>query len=273
MYCQMRTRMNDTFSRFRANIGDPGNHYTVANTARHLNDLINAIKSLTKPANWRVMSPTIRLQYFGLVLEVLRNVVAHDTDHRPTRSSPYAVDSAMDYNLYLRMVSNGQCAHAMFFLHGLFNRLQSPLAQPQADQVGSMLRKVEEKRDKYLNSRLKNVEINSKDFVDRLSGLSEGELIGCDSLIFVPTDIVTDSYFRQATPLLMPLLACQRRHLFLAQTVWLEHQSSRLSSRPHEVDYYLSLVMVKLVSCKQNGLFTQYYTLLRSSSHGKVLQA
>lgn len=168
MYSQLRARLQNTILRFDAN--GPVGHYTVINTAKHLSDLINAIKSLTKPTNWQEMVGGTRRQYFGLVLEVLRNVVTHDNDSRSARSSPYAVETANDHNLYLQMVSTGGCANAVYLLHRLFNMLQIPIAPNQAEDIRSMLKTVERKHGRYGNTLQ-----HSGDFVTRLQHLAAGK--------------------------------------------------------------------------------------------------
>ena len=168
MCSQLRTRFQNTILRFDAN--GPVGHYTVINTAKQLSDLIKALKSLTKPTNWQEMVLGTRLHYFGLVLEVLRVVVARDNDSRSARSSPYAVETANDHNLYLQMVSTMKCAHAVYLLHELFNRLQTPMAPNQAENIRSMLKMVERKHGRY-GSTLQY----SGDFVTRLQRLAAGK--------------------------------------------------------------------------------------------------
>jgi hypothetical protein len=168
MYSQLRARFQNTILRFDAH--GPVEHYTVINTAKQLGDLIKALRSLTKPTNWQEMVRGTRLQYFGLVLEVLQGVVEHDNDSRSARSSPYAVDTANDHNLYLQMVSTGKCAHAVFLLHELFNRLQTPMAPNQAENIRSLLKRVERKHGRY-GSTLQH----SGDLVTRLQLLAAGE--------------------------------------------------------------------------------------------------
>jgi hypothetical protein len=171
MCYQLRTRFHNTIVKFDASASGPVRHYTVINTAKHLGDLVTAIKSLTKPTNWQQMGTVTRLQYFGLVLEVLLNVVARDSDSRSARSSPYAVETLRDHNLYLQMVGTGKCAHTMFLLHGLFNRLRTGISQNQLDNIRTLLRDVEGKHDRYGNTLP-----HSGDFVNRLRGLAAGKL-------------------------------------------------------------------------------------------------
>lgn len=171
MYSQLRTRFQNTIFRFDAGASGPFTHYSVINTAKYLGDQVKAIKSLTKPTNWQVMGPRTRLQYFGLVLEVLGSVIARDRDSRPARSSPYAVESAKDHNLYLQMVHAGKCAHATYLMHRLFNRLQTLLSPNQADDIRTLLRKAESKHDRYGNTLH-----NSGDLVTRLRDLAAGKL-------------------------------------------------------------------------------------------------
>lgn len=168
MYSQLRARFQNMILRFDAY--GPVGHYTVINTAKQLSDLMKALKSLTKPTNWQKMVHGTRLQYFGLVLEVLQGVVARDNDSRSARSSPYAVETANDHNLYLQMVSTMKCAHAVYLLHGLFNRLQTPMAPNQAENIRSMLKTVERKHGRY-GSTLQY----SGDFVTRLQRLAAGK--------------------------------------------------------------------------------------------------
>jgi len=171
MYSQLRTRFQGMIWRFDTSASGAFRNRTVINTATHLGDLVKAIKSMTKPTNWQQMTPTTRLQYFGLVLEVLGSVIARDQDSRSARSSPYAVETANDHNLYLQMVGTGRCAHIMSLLYGLFSRLQAPLPANQAEDIRSLLRKVQDKHERY-----GNVLQYSDGFVNWLRGLAAGEL-------------------------------------------------------------------------------------------------
>jgi hypothetical protein len=172
MYSQLRTRFQNTILRFDAGASGPFTHYTVINTATQLGDLANAIKSVSKPTNWQRMVPETRLQYIGLVLEILLSVVARDSDSRSARSSPYAVETAKDHNLYMQMLGTAKCSHTVYLLHGLFSRLQTPLSHNQADDIRTLLRKVEGKHDKYGNT----LQPYSRDFVNRVRHLAAGKL-------------------------------------------------------------------------------------------------
>lgn len=170
MYFQLRSRFQNTIFRFDSNTGGPFMHYSVINTATHLGDVVKAIKSLTKPTNWQEMGSRTRLQYFGLILEVLRSVVARDKDSRSARSSPYAVEIAKDHNLYMQMVDTGRCSHAVYLLHVLFSGLQTRLDPKQAEDIRSMLETVKRKHGKYGNT----IPL-SADLVARLQRLAEGK--------------------------------------------------------------------------------------------------
>ena len=174
MYGQLRTRLETTITRFDRSSSNAFNAFDVTRTSKRLEGLIKALTSMTQRSRWVKMQLVTKLNYFGLILDVLRYVVASDRDHR-TRpasggSSPYAVDSPMNYNLYQRMVCTSQCAHAMILLDRLFHKLQDPLDAPQADQI----------RDLYSAVKAKdraNHTAHSADFVNRLRQLRDGRLI------------------------------------------------------------------------------------------------
>lgn len=171
MYSQLRTRFQNTIFRFDTSASGPFRNYTVIYTATHLGDLVRAIKSLTKPTNWQRMESRTRLEYFGLVLEVLLGVVARDNDSRSARSSPYAVETAKDHNLYMQMVGTGKGAHTIHLLNELFKRLHTQMSPNQADDIRTLLRKVEGKHEKYGNTLP-----YSGDFVNRVRVLAAGKL-------------------------------------------------------------------------------------------------
>lgn len=174
MYGQLRTRLETTITRFDRSSSNATNTFDVSKTSKRLEGLIKALKSMTQRSRWIRMQLVTRLNYFGLVLDVLRYVVASDRDHR-TRpasggSSPYAVDSPMNYNLYQRMLFTSQCAHAMILLARLLGGVQSSLDPMQADQI----------RDLYSAAKAKdraNHTAHSADFVNRVRQLRDGKSI------------------------------------------------------------------------------------------------
>jgi hypothetical protein len=174
MYDQLRTRLEVTIARFDRSSSNVTNPFDVVNTSRRLEGLIKALKSMAKPSNWEKMRSLTRLQYFGLVLDVLRYVVASDRDHRtrPTSggSSPYAVAPPMNHNLYQRMVCTSQCANATILLRRLFAALGAHIDAVQAEQIRKLLSDV---RNKDRSSQT----VHSEHFVDHLSLLRDGKSI------------------------------------------------------------------------------------------------
>lgn len=174
MYEQLRTRLEITIARFDRSSSNTTNPFDVVKTSKRLEGLIKALKSMTQPARWRNMKPITRLNYFGLVLDVLRYVVARDRDHRirPASggSSPYVVDPPMNHNLYQRMVGTAQCAHAMNLLNRLVGEQQAPLGSTQADQIRNLYSAVKDK-DRATHTDY------SGDFVGRLRQLRDGKSI------------------------------------------------------------------------------------------------
>jgi hypothetical protein len=172
MYGQLRTRLEITIARFDRSSSNSTNHFDVVYTSKRLEGLIKALKSMTQPSRWRMMQPVTRFNYFGLVLDVLRYVVASDRDHRirPASggSSPYAVDPPMNHNLYQRMVCTSQCAHAMILLDRLFRELQSRPDPTLADQIRDLYSAVKAK-DRATHT------AHSADFVNRLRQLRDGK--------------------------------------------------------------------------------------------------
>lgn len=172
MYGQLRTRLETTIARFDRSSSNATNAFNVTKTSKRLEGLIKALTSMTQRSRWVNMQTVTKFNYFGLVLDVLRYVVASDRDHR-TRpasggSSPYAVDSPLDYNLYQRMVCTSQCAHAMILLARLFGGVQFSRDMMPADQI----------RDLYSAVKAKdraNHTAHSGDFVNRLRQLRDGE--------------------------------------------------------------------------------------------------
>jgi len=195
MCSRQRTRLDDTILRFDASAGNRVGHYTVINTAKLLFDLVTAIKSLAKPVNWRMMDSTTRLQYFGLVLDILLNITARDNDRRPARSSPYTAETAKDHNLYLQMIGSGKCAHVMYMLHDLFVRLRAPLAQNQTEQIRALVAEAEAKHDRYRKSRVPGVPDTSNDFTVRVRNLYAGKLTGCCCCCSTQTNMVPTAVF------------------------------------------------------------------------------
>jgi hypothetical protein len=227
MYCRLRTRFDDTILRFDVN------NYTVVMTATHLLNLVAAIKSLVKSANWRMMRSRTRLEYFGLVLDILRNTVARDNDRRPARSSPYALETTKDHNLYLQMIASGRCAHTINLLHELFTKLQSPIDHNQADQIRSLLDEIVAKDNRYRKSRVPGVPLASEDSAIRIRRLAAGESTDCSCFYFTPTDMVTNSYFPPAVPRLMSLLTYKQGCVFLLRMIELNGELN--GSRPSHI--------------------------------------
>jgi hypothetical protein len=172
MYGQLRTRLEITIARFDRSSSNATNPFDVINTSKRLEGLIEALRSMTQRSRWAKMQPITRLNYLGLVLDVLRYVVASDRDHRirPSSggSSPYAVDPPMNHNLYQRMVCTSQCAHAMILLHRLFVELQCPLSPTQGDQIRDLYSAVKAK-DRATHT------AHSGDLVGRLRQLRDGK--------------------------------------------------------------------------------------------------
>jgi len=260
MLSRLRTRLADTILRFDASASTRDAHYTVINTATHLGNLIQAIRSLAKPANWRMMSPTTRLQYFGFVLEILRGVAARDDDRRPAGSSPYVSETAMDHNLYLQMVSTQKCAPATNLLHQLFDGLQAPLSPNQPAQIVSLLKTVKTKHDRYGKSRSKRVATWSGDFVARLQNVATGGSMENNCHCFTSTDISANSCYRP-TQFVIPLLTYQEGHRVLPQNAQINCRSSRFSYQPHVLDCCCSRVIFRLVdSVRKEVVHTIVYS-------------
>jgi hypothetical protein len=174
MYDRLRTRLEISIWKFDCSSSNTSNRFDVVSTSRSLSNLISAIESMTKPTNWRMMQHTTRLQYFGLLLDFLRNVVAADRDHLRSGSrsgsggsSPYAVDLPANHNLYQRMVEQSQCTRASALLHKLLGQLQGPLDPRQGDQIRTLLDDVKAKHRRHGTNR-------SGVFVERLRGLRDG---------------------------------------------------------------------------------------------------
>jgi hypothetical protein len=172
MYDQLRTRLEVTFMRFKQGSSSTSNPFDVVNTSTRLEGLIGAIRSMTKLRNWKAMEYRTTLDYFSLLLDVLRYVVGQDRDHRGSgprsgSSSPYAVNPAMDFNLYQRMVGNSHCEHATDLLALLFRRRKGPLVPGHPDQVRKLLDVVKAKHQRHSTA--------SQAFVDSLRGLRNGK--------------------------------------------------------------------------------------------------
>ena len=176
MYGQLRTRLEVTMARFNRSSSNATNPFDVLNTSKRLESLIKALESMTNPSRWSRMQTVTRLQYFGLVLDVLRYVAASDRDHRDRPasggSSPYAVDPPMNHNLYQRMVCTSQCAHAMILLERMFNQLGASLEPTPTDQIRRLLDIVKDK-DRATPT------AHSEDFVRRLRRLRDSKSSMC----------------------------------------------------------------------------------------------
>lgn len=179
MYTQLRTRLDVTTMRFDRSSSSTSHHYDVVNTSRRFRSLVDAVRTMIEPdtVNWPVASHVTRLQYFGLLLDILIFAVANDKDHRGSRagsgsgsggSSPYAVVPPTNHNLYQQMVGTWTCAHAMRLLHELFNSLGGDLGTNQANQVKKLLEDVKHKHQQHPLEK-------SQDFVTRLRALRDGK--------------------------------------------------------------------------------------------------
>jgi hypothetical protein len=172
MYDQLRNRLFVTMARFDQGSSNASNAFDVTNTSSRLKSLIEAIESMTKQSNWREMEYLTTAYYFGLVMDVLRYVVARDRDHRTGSgsggSSPYAVNQAVNYNLYQRMVGLSHCQHAMVLLADLYTRLEGPLGPGYPDQIRKLLEDVKTRHRSHSTA-------ESQAFVDSLSRLRDGE--------------------------------------------------------------------------------------------------
>jgi hypothetical protein len=173
MYDQLRTRLDVTVARFDRGSSSTSNRFDVVNTSTQLEGLIRAIESMTTPGNWRpILHPTTN-DYFGLLLDVVRCIVARDRDHRGAgsksgSSSPYAVNPVMNYNLYQRMVGNSHCRDATESLARLVRRLKGPLGPGLPDQIRALLDAVKTKDRSHSTT-------ESQTFVGSLRRLRDGK--------------------------------------------------------------------------------------------------
>jgi hypothetical protein len=173
MYDQLRNRLIVTFARFDQGSSNASNFFDVINTSTRLKSLIEAIESMTENVNWRKMEHQTRACYFGLLLDVLRYVVARDRDHRGSRSgsggsSPYVVNTAMNYNLYQRMVGVSHCQRAMVLLADLYTRLDGPLGPGLPDLIRALLDTVKTRDRSHSTT-------ESRAFVESLRKLRDGK--------------------------------------------------------------------------------------------------
>ena len=147
MYFQLRTRLETTMLRFEQ---DPRKHDAI-NTANQLRSLIEAIGSMIKSDNWRVMDPMTKQQYFGLLLDLLRGVADRDRPRESQGSrSPYVAESRQDMDLYEQMQDTpGKrhgVAHGAGLLLFLFDQLGSNgLDARQKERITSLLRVIEQR--------------------------------------------------------------------------------------------------------------------------------
>lgn len=119
---RLRTRWETTMLRFDRNPSDPTNRYDVINTAQRLKNLAGAIKRMTRATYWEAMRLDTRMEFFSLLLDIIRDVVRRDCNHYGGRGSPYALQSAIDVNLYQRLIGQSQDVFAVKVLRIMIKR-------------------------------------------------------------------------------------------------------------------------------------------------------
>lgn len=119
---RLRTRWETTMLRFDRNPSDPMNRYDVINTAQRLRNLAGAIKRMTRATYWEEMNTDTKMEFFSLLLDIIRDVVRRNSDHYGGRGSPYALQSPIDVNLYQRLIGQSQDVFAVKVLRIMVKR-------------------------------------------------------------------------------------------------------------------------------------------------------